>query len=235
MQPETPQAPQVPNSEPVSTPAPQPQVAESQPTNPTPQQPVQPETQFANDATQRQTPMVTATIGEVAMGGMVVDPQAAKTGEVSEVVEWQAQEYITADKNPIWYAGLGIFVVAAVALDWFVLKTYFTVSLLAIVIAAVLIVMHVRPARMIRYKLDSEGLYIDEVLYPITDYKSFGVLHDGKENTIHLIPVKRFKPSLQVYFPVEVGEPIVDSLGARLPMEELHLDFVDRIVHLLRL
>lgn len=225
MQPQTPQTPQVPNPEQV----PQQQVADPQ------QSPVAQPTQLTDDTVQRQTPMVTASMGEVAMGGAVSEPQVSSAGSAAPLVEWQAQEYITTDKNPIWYAGLGIFVVAAVALDWFVLKTFFTVSLLAIVIAVVLIVMHVRPARMIHYKLDGEGLYVDDVLYPISDYKSFGVLHDGKENTIHLIPVKRFKPSLQVYFPVEVGEPIVDSLGARLPMEELHLDFVDRIVHLLRL
>lgn len=216
MQPETPPAPEAPNPVP-PTPAPMPA----------------PQPQYADETVQRQTPMVTATMGEVAMGGTVVGEEPS--GNIPGAVEWNAQEYITTDKNPVWYIGLGVFVVAAIALDFFVLKTFFTVSLLAIVIAAVLIVMHVRPARMIHYRLDDEGLRVDDVLYPISDYKSFGVLHDGKENTIHLIPVKRFKPSLQVYFPVEVGEDIVDSLGSRLPMEELHLDFVDRIVHLFRL
>ena len=214
MQPETPQQPQ--------TPAP-----DSASTQPQPDTP--PQSQVLDEASARQTPVVTMSMGEIALGsqGAGVDP--------AEEVEWQAQEYITTDKNPLWYAGLAIFVIAAVALDWFVLKTFFTVSLLAIVIAVVLVVMHVRPARMIHYKLDAEGLHVDGQLYPISDYKSFGVLHDGKENSVHLIPVKRFKPSLQVYFPVESGEAIVDSLGARLPMEELHLDFVDRIVHLFRL
>lgn len=214
MQPETPQQPQ--------TPAPDSASTQPQPDTPT-------QSQVLDEASARQTPVVTMSMGEIALGsqGAGVDP--------AEEVEWQAQEYITTDKNPLWYAGLAIFVIAAVALDWFVLKTFFTVSLLAIVIAVVLVVMHVRPARMIHYKLDAEGLHVDGQLYPISDYKSFGVLHDGKENSVHLIPVKRFKPSLQVYFPVESGEAIVDSLGARLPMEELHLDFVDRIVHLFRL
>lgn len=214
MQPETSQQPQTPAPDSAST---------------QPQPDIPPQSQVLDEASARQTPVVTMSMGEIALGsqGASVDP--------AEEVEWQAQEYITTDKNPLWYAGLAIFVIAAVALDWFVLKTFFTVSLLAIVIAVVLVVMHVRPARMIHYKLDAEGLHVDGQLYPISDYKSFGVLHDGKENSVHLIPVKRFKPSLQVYFPVESGEAIVDSLGARLPMEELHLDFVDRIVHLFRL
>lgn len=180
--------------------------------------------------------MVTMSMGEIAMGSSTTDGvQAMQSSGEPGVVQWQAQEYITTDKNPLWYAGLIVFVIAAIALDWFVLKTFFTVSLLAIVIAVVLVVMHVRPARMINYTLDDEGLHVGEQLYPLSDYKSFGVLHDGKENSIHLIPVKRFKPSLQVYFPVEAGEAIIDTLGAQLPMEELHPDFVDRIVHLFRL
>lgn len=215
----------------------QPDTSGSQP--PQPQEPQtlapQPPTleQSMEQVQQRQTPVVTMTMGDIAIGGPRVDEM--QSVDPDAVVEWQAQEYITTDKNPVWYAGLGIFVVGSIALDVLLLQTFFTVSLLAIVIAVVLVVMHVRPARMIHYKLDSEGLYVDEQLYPLVDYKSFGVLHDGKENTVHLIPVKRFKPSLQVYFPVESGEAIVDSLSARLPMEELHLDFVDRIVHLFRL
>lgn len=208
--------------------APQPQATDA----PQPQQtPSAPEAYQASE--QRQTPVVTMTMGDIAVGGPRVDDMQAVDPDA--VVEWQAQEYITTDKNPIWYAGLGIFVIGSIALDVLLLQTFFTVSALAVVIAIVLIVMHVRPARMINYKLDRDGLYVDEQLYPLVDYKSFGVLHDGKENTVHLIPVKRFKPSLQVYFPVESGEAIVDSLSSRLPMEELHLDFVDRIVHLFRL
>lgn len=195
-------------------------------------QPVQPAPVVSEP--QRQTPIVTMSIGEIAMtnGAEIADPA---TNRQVGPVQWESQEYISADKNPIWYVGLAVFVVGAIVLDWFVLKTFFTVSALAIVIAVVLIVMHVRPARMIRYTLDDEGLRVDEQMYPLSDYKSFGVLHDGKENSVHLIPVKRFKPSLQVYFPVEAGEAIVDSLGSKLPMEELHLDFVDRIVHIFRL
>lgn len=224
MQPDTPQQPPaVPSVEPTPVPAP---VATPAPVQQVPEPMV------------RQTPAVTLSIGDTAIsdvvgaGGVEATPQDAAA---PDVVQWSAQEYISTDKTPIWYALLGVFVVGGIVLDYFVLHTFFTVSLLVIVIAVVLIVMHVRPARMINYTLDQEGLRVDEQLYPLSDYKAFGVLHDGKENSVHLIPIKRFKPSLQVYFPVESGERIVDSLASRLPMEELHLDFVDQIVKIFRL
>lgn len=193
-----------------------------------------PQPQTMQPAPQRQTPRVTMSIGDMAVNGPTTD--GVKTGSVEGgVIEWQAKEYITAERNPLWYIGLGVFVVVTIILDYFFLKTLFTVSILAIVIAAVLVVMQVRPPRMINYRLDDKGLLVDDQLYPLSDYRAFGVLHDGKENSIHLIPVKRFRPSLQVYFPLDAGEALVDSLGARLPMEELQLDFVDRIVRFFRL
>ncbi|MNY79362.1 hypothetical protein D3C86_2199690 [compost metagenome] len=50
-----------------------------------------------------------------------------------------------------------------------------------------------------------------------------------------LIPVKRFLPGVTVYFPETLGEQIVDFLGARLAMQELHLDIIDKVVRKLRL
>lgn len=224
MQPDTPQQPQPATPAPVPASQPVPGVA-----------PV-----MASDPTTRQTPAVTLSIGDMALADVTASTDAVQSApktkaSKTDVVQWQAKEYISPDKSPIWYAALGIVVIGLIALDILVLKTFFTVSLLAIVIAAVVIVMHIRPARMINYTLDAEGLRVDDQLYPLSDYRAFGVLHDGKENSIHLIPIKRFRPSLQVYFPVESGETIVDSLGAHLPMEELRLDFVDQIVKFLRL
>jgi hypothetical protein len=50
-----------------------------------------------------------------------------------------------------------------------------------------------------------------------------------------LLPTKRFKPGVSVYFPEEAGEAIVDMLGARLPMQEFHLDIIDKLVRKLRI
>jgi hypothetical protein len=41
-------------------------------------------------------------------------------------------------------------------------------------------------------------------------------------------------PAVSMYFAEEDGEKIVDILGARLPMEELHLDAIDRLMRRLR-
>ena len=40
---------------------------------------------------------------------------------------------------------------------------------------------------------------------------------------------------VKVYFPEGSGEAIVDHLGAHLPMEEVKLDLLDKIVNFLRI
>ncbi len=154
---------------------------------------------------------------------------------VEEPVHWVANEYIDEEKNGMWFASFGFIVVAFIALDIFLLKSY-TFSVLVAVMAAAVIIYSRRPPRMIEYSLSGDqGLYIGEKLYHFSDYKSFGLIQDREHHSIMLIPIKRFSAGVSVYFPQEVGEKIVDILGARLPMEPLKLDAVDIIVRKLRL
>jgi hypothetical protein len=50
-----------------------------------------------------------------------------------------------------------------------------------------------------------------------------------------LIPVTRFGMSTTVFIHEDQGEQIIDIFGARLPMEETKLDFVDKLIQRLKL
>ena len=50
-----------------------------------------------------------------------------------------------------------------------------------------------------------------------------------------LIPRKRFGARVTVYFPEAQGEQIVDMFGERLPMEQVKLDVLDKLVRFLRI
>lgn len=184
-----------------------------------------------------QVPRVTLGMGMIASDEALAAESPYATPVQSKkdgAVHWKAKEYIAPEKNTMWYVLLGLVLVGVIALDVLFLKAY-TVSALFVAIAVAIVVMSVRPPRDIDYTLSEKGIHVGGQLYDLADYRAFGVLHDGKENSIMLIPVKRFRPGLSVYFPVQQGEQIVDILGQKLPMEELHLDFVDKIVRWLRL
>jgi len=168
-------------------------------------------------------------------------PEAEPTDEpqknipTEEPVHWAAAEYIHEEKNGLWFMIFGIVAAALIALDIFFVKSYTFSALVAVMVIAVIVFTR-RPPNEVQYTLSGDqGLYIGEKLYHYSDFKSFGYIRDGEHNSIMLIPIKRFSPAVSVYFPEEVGEAIVDILGARLPMEDLKLDIIDKIVRKLHI
>lgn len=162
-------------------------------------------------------------------------PENPKSTSIDATTTWTAQEYVHIDKSPIWFILFALIVILLVAADIFLLKSY-TFSALVIVMAAAIIIYARRPPRELTYALSlKQGLYIGERLYRFDEFKAFGLIKDGEQNSIMLIPRKRFAPGVSVYFPEEAGEKIVDILGNRLPMENLKLDAIDVIVRKLRL
>ena len=150
-----------------------------------------------------------------------------------EDVSWEATEYIAREHNAWWYLGLIIVTAGFSALAVF-LKGW-TFLILIILSAITLIVYTVRPPRKIKYRLDSTGLTEDNKLHKYDEFRAFGILKEGSNFSAVLIPKKRFGLSVKVYFPEGSGEAIVDALGARLPMEEVKLDILDKIVNFLRI
>lgn len=150
-------------------------------------------------------------------------------------VRWSAREYIHSEKNGLWFIVFALVIIVLIAIDLLWIKSY-TFSVLVVVMSIAMIVYLRRPPQIINYALSgNQGLYIGDRLYHFNEFKAFGLIRDGEHNSIMLIPIKRFDPGVSVYFPEEVGEEIVDILGARLPMEKLKLDIIDLIIRKLRL
>lgn len=148
-------------------------------------------------------------------------------------ISWEAQEYVQGDKNTGWYVGL-VFVGLLLSLLSIWLQ-WWTFTALIVLSVVVLLIYSSRPPRTLKYALSKEGLQEGEKLYKYDEFKSFGVLRDDKRFAIVLIPRKRFAAAVTVYFPEAEGEKIVDMFGMRLPMEKVELDFLDKIVRILRI
>lgn len=160
--------------------------------------------------------------------------QPTPTQPEDQPVHWQANEYIHHEKSPVWFVIFAVVVVLLIAAAIFLMQSI-TFAILVPVMAVALLVYSHRPPRVLNYTLSRQGLHINDHLYPFSQFKGFGVIHDGQEYSVMLLPTKRFQPGVSVYFPEESGEAIVDMLGVRLPMQELHLDAVDKIVRKLRI
>ena len=153
----------------------------------------------------------------------------AKSNDIS----WQAEEYITRDHDAGWYIGLFIIGGGLVALS--IWLKWWTFLILVVLSVITILISNLRPPRKISYSLTNDGLKEGDKLHKFDDFKAFGILKEDSHFSAVLIPKKRFGLSVKVYFPGDSGEAIVDALGARLPMEEVKLDFLDKIVNFLRI
>ena len=149
------------------------------------------------------------------------------------IVNWEANEYIEYKKNGGWYFVLFLIVVALCALAIWVQQ--WTFLALIIVAAIALLTYTLRKPRKLHYSLSEKGLSEGNNLYQFSQFKSFGVLNEGKTYSIILVPKKRFSMRVRVFFPETEGEQIVDVFGARLPMEPVKLDMLDKLVRFLRI
>lgn len=148
-------------------------------------------------------------------------------------VSWEAEEYITKEHNTGWYIGLSIVTIVLSALA--ILFQGWTFLALIIICVITILIYSNRPPRRIHYELDNEGLTEEKQLHKYDEFRAFGILKEGEHYSAILIPKKRFGLQVKIYFPEKNGEKIVDQLGAHLPMEEVKLDFLDKIVNILRI
>ncbi len=202
-----------------------------------PEQPTNPEANAPNS--DEPTEMYVPNVAEEEVKPAPTRPTESQNPTLkpdnSEPVHWSANETIDAEKGGLWFIALIVIALILIAGDIFWLKE-FSFSVLVVVMTAVIIIFSKRPSRVIDYTLSGEqGLYIGEKLYHFNEFKEFGLIQDQGQHSILLIPVKRFSLGVSVYFPEESGEKIVDIFGARLPMRDMKLDFIDTIVRKLKL
>lgn len=163
-----------------------------------------------------------------------VAPQGPSELPAQQHVQWQAAEYVQHDKSPLWYVVFGLALIGLVVIAVFFMQSW-TFAILIPVMAVALMVYSHRPPRQLTYVVSQKGLHINGQLHPLGEFKGFGVIQEGADNALVLIPVKRFRPSVTVHFPTEIGEQLVDILGAYIPMKEVHPDAFDKIVQKLRI
>jgi len=151
----------------------------------------------------------------------------------TSLITWEGEEYIEQERNTWWFVGL--FVVTAALSGLAVWLQWWTFLILVLVILAAILIRCFRKPSAIHYELSNTSLREGKQKYPLSVFKAFGILKEGAHFSVVLIPKKRLGLAVKVYFPKQNGEAIVDALGAKLPMEEVKLDFLDKLVNFLRI
>lgn len=153
---------------------------------------------------------------------------------LSEPFSWKASEGVQVKRDGVWYVLFSLVVIGLMSLAVFVFKSV-TFAILLPVMAVAVILLSSKAPREINYAISPKGIYVSDQLHDFSEFRAFGVIHDPEYLSIIVLPVKRFSPGLTLYFNERDGERIVDMLGARLPMQEVKVDSLEKLIRFIRL
>lgn len=154
--------------------------------------------------------------------------------EEREIVNWNAPDLLIGKKSKTWFLWFFVIVTILAGLSiWQQLWTF--TALILVSAAAIFITRRDDQSSLIGYSLSTRGVYIGNSFHSYDEFKGFGIIEETNLYSIVFIPKKRFSPSTSIYFNKEDGEKITDIIGARLPMEEIDHDLIDRIIRKINL
>ena len=153
---------------------------------------------------------------------------------MTEPIAWNAPEGVRIQRGAVWYVLFAIVLAGLMALAILVFQNW-TFAILLPIMAVALFVLSNKNPQTINYAISPKGIYIADTLHDFSEFRAFGLLHENDQHSILLLPVKRFSPGLTIYFSEAEGETIVDMLGARLPMQEIKPDALEKFIRLIKL
>ena len=150
-----------------------------------------------------------------------------------DVIEWSASEYISHPKNRSWYIGLGA-AAAVMTIAIFVI-THNLLSALVVAMTCMAVgVFAARAPATKRYRLSEVGVHVDDKFFAYANFKSFSVMDEGAIACIWLRPIRRFMPTVAMYYAPDDEERIAMMLENFLPEEDRQHDLIDRAVKKIR-
>lgn len=164
----------------------------------------------------------------------VANESGSPQSEDIKPITWSASEFIAHEKSAMWYVTLGTIAVAVAAIIFVITGGDGISAGVILFVAVVLGFAATRKPRTLPYKLDGDGLTINEKFYDYGQFRSFAVVDDGAFSSIVFMPLKRFMPLLEIYYEPKYEEEIINLLSERLPIETHKLDPVDKLMRHIR-
>jgi len=161
------------------------------------------------------------------------DAEPKASAPHSAEISWTASEFIAHEKGVIWYLQLALATVVVTAIIYLLTRDKITSGML--VLAAIVFGAYgARKPRTLEYRLDVSGLTIADKSYDYGQFRSFWTAKEGAFSSITFMPLKRFMPSLTVYYSPDDERQIMQILERHLPMEHRDRDLLDRFLHRIR-
>jgi hypothetical protein len=148
-------------------------------------------------------------------------------------ISWTASEFVEHDKSFDWYLALAVVAVLAGALLYFLFRDIITAATPLVAALALGFYGRRRP-RQLQYRLDSQGLAIDQKYLPYDLFRSFAIMDEGPFVSLVFLPLKRFGFLTTIYLDPRDEEQIINMVSQFLPLEPREHDPIDRLMKRIR-
>lgn len=148
-------------------------------------------------------------------------------------IEWQAPEFEKYEKGPGWFISVGA--IALIIFTISLMTKNFIFAFLIILAVFIIFIYALKEPRIIKFKIDGQGLNIDEKFYRWEELKSFWIFYEPPQLNYLSIESKRWtmpliKISLKEQDPVAIRQALIKFI----PEEKQEESLIDILTRYLR-
>jgi hypothetical protein len=145
---------------------------------------------------------------------------------------WQASEYIFHQK-PLWWYGTLWLLAAGLCAGLAFFQQWLSIAVVVVMTGAVVVYSR-KPPRTLNYRIDANGVTIEDKTLPHSQFKSFSVWEDVGWHEVDLEPNKRFAPRITLICESDDTDQIVALMTQHLPRQDRRPDWIERATRYLR-
>lgn len=151
--------------------------------------------------------------------------------DLATLAEWYAPEHDHQDKSPMWFTIVAVG--AAVLVAWFLFTFNFIGAITVAFASIVLYRVAQHEPKVMRYRLMTDGIAINNTLYHYRDIAAFNIVyHPGNVKAVFVKSKKHFTPLLHMSIgdadPVAIRDILIEFATEDQNMEEPVIDSVAR-------
>jgi hypothetical protein len=147
-------------------------------------------------------------------------------------VQWQAREFEKRNKNAKWFLSVAFGALIFITIS--LMMQNFIFAFLLILIVFTLFIYALKDPRLINFKIDEEGIWIDEKLYPFEELKSFWVFCRPPVKELSLHSKKWLLPFIKIPLGQQDCAEIRELLTQVLPEEKQEESTLDNVAKFLK-
>jgi hypothetical protein len=94
----------------------------------------------------------------------------------SEIISWEASEFVHHAKNPLWYIGFAVLAGALIVYGIFS-GSLITIIMFALIVALAFVYAHRKP-RTMNHDLTLTGIILGDTMYPYKSIRKFWIIYE---------------------------------------------------------